>query len=102
MKSFLQEDKLILQAQFDLVSSKVQEYVMRSVDFFDVAGEFNEVILDISIVDNIDSTGITFVIGLYKAAINKGKKFHVIGMHADIYHVFQLIKLNEIFDIEMA
>lgn len=101
MKRFLQEDKLIIQAQFDLVASQLQEYVMNPVDFFDHPAEYNEVILDISMVNNIDSMGITFIVGLFKAAANKGKKFHVKGMHQDIYHVFQLIKLDGAFDIEL-
>jgi anti-anti-sigma factor len=102
MKKLIQGDKLIMQAEFDIVSSQVQGYVMNPVDFFDRAEEYNEVILDVSIVNNIDSTGIAFVIGIYKAAVNKGKKFRMIGMHPDIYHVFQLIKLNEVFEIELA
>jgi anti-anti-sigma factor len=102
MKKLLDGDKLIIQAQFDLVSSQVQGFVMNPVDFFDQAELYQEVVMDISLVNNIDSTGITFVIGIYKAAVNKGKKFRMIGMHPDIFHVFQLIKLNEVFDIELV
>lgn len=101
MKRFLQENKLIIQAQFDLVASQLQEYVMNPVDFFDHPEEYNDVVLDISIVNNIDSTGITFIVGLYKASIKKGKKFQVKGMPLDIYHVFKLIKLDEAFEIEL-
>jgi anti-anti-sigma factor len=101
MKRFLQGEQLIIQALFDLVASQLQEYVMNPVDFFDHPEEYREVVLDISMVNNIDSTGITFIIGLFKAAANKGKKFFVKGMHPEIYHVFQLIKLDEAFDIEL-
>lgn len=101
MQRFLQGEQLIILAQFDLVASQLQEYVMNPVDFFSHPEEYREVVLDISMVDIIDSTGITFIVGLFKAAANKGKKFHVKGMHQDIYHVFQLIKLDEAFDIEL-
>jgi anti-anti-sigma factor len=102
MKKLLQGDKLIIQVQFDLVSSQVQGYITHPVDYFDPVDQYSEVIMDISAVNNIDSNGITFVIGIYKAAINKGKKFKMVGMHQDIFHVFQLIKLNEVFEIELA
>lgn len=101
MKRFLQGEQLMIQAQFDLVASQLQEYVMNPIDFFDHPDEYHEVALDISMVNNIDSTGITFIVGLFKAAANKGKKFRVKGMHPDIYHVFQLIKLDEAFEIEL-
>jgi anti-anti-sigma factor len=101
MKRFIEGDKLIIQAQYDLVASQLQEYVMNPVDFFDHPEEYNDVILDVSMVNNIDSIGITFIVGLFKAATNKGKKFRVKGMLMDIYHVFQLIKLDEAFDIEL-
>ncbi|HBF38634.1 MAG TPA: hypothetical protein DDW50_15115 [Firmicutes bacterium] len=48
MKKLLDGDKLIIQAQFDLVSSQVQGFVMNPVDFFDQAELYQEVVRELS------------------------------------------------------
>jgi anti-sigma B factor antagonist len=60
---------------------------------------FNEVVLDLSRVMNIDSVGVTFVIGLYKRIDGLTKKFTVAGASEDIIRLFKLMKLDEFFDI---
>jgi anti-anti-sigma factor len=59
-----------------------------------------EMVLDLSNCENIDSIGVTFVVSLYKNVIREGKNFRVSGSNSDIRQLFKLMKLDEFIDLE--
>lgn len=59
-----------------------------------------ELVLDLSNCENIDSIGVTFVVSLYKNVIREGKNFRVSGSNSDIRQLFKLMKLDEFIDLE--
>lgn len=61
--------------------------------------EFNEFILDLTNIDNIDSVGVTFVIGLFKKVKGLEKQFKVSGASDDIQSLFKLMKLDQFFEM---
>jgi anti-anti-sigma factor len=60
----------------------------------------DELVLDLSNCENIDSIGVTFVVSLYKNVIREGKNFRVSGSNSDIRQLFKLMKLDEFIDLE--
>ncbi|MCA0385210.1 MAG: STAS domain-containing protein [Firmicutes bacterium] len=63
--------------------------------------QFTEVVLDLVNIRNIDSMGVTFVIGLYKKMENQGKAFSVSGASDDIVSLFKLMKLDQFFEMNL-
>lgn len=60
---------------------------------------FEDVVLDLANIKNIDSVGVTFVIGLYKKTIAMNKSFSVSGASEDILSLFRLMKLDHFFEM---
>jgi anti-anti-sigma factor len=60
---------------------------------------FGELILDLAGNDNIDSTGVTFVISVYKRTKERQKHFRVIGASSDVQMLFKLMKLDQFFEL---
>lgn len=61
---------------------------------------YEEVVIDMNKVNYIDSTGITFLIGLYKNLVRKNKKMRVIGARKEIRELFNIVNLTELFQVE--
>lgn len=58
--------------------------------------------LDLSGVREIDSLGITLILGLFKSCQKKGLAFSVEGVSPDILRVFKLFSLPKLFPISEA
>ena len=102
MEMTIKDGQLELLLQADLVASRISELVAKTNDFIHIPEEYYIITLNMSAVKNIDSKGVTFVVGLYKTAENNSKEFKAIGLSEDVYGLFQLMKLNKIFQIELA
>lgn len=60
----------------------------------------NTVILDMSDVNFIDSTGIGFLAATYNSLTKNGGTFRIIGLSEELYDFFISLRLNSYFDIE--
>jgi anti-anti-sigma factor len=60
------------------------------------------VVLDLSAVEQIDSLGITLVLGLFKSCQKGGAAFSVEGVSADLMRVFKLFNLTVYFPVTQA
>lgn len=60
----------------------------------------NRIIIDLTHVDYIDSTGLGVLIGAYKAQRATTGKFVISGMNARLSRLFKITGLNEIIEIE--
>lgn len=83
----------------NLTANHIQTHKNKIEEVLNSDMKFNEVVLDLSRVMNIDSVGVTFVIGLYKRIDGLPKKFSVSGASEDIIRLFKLMKLDEFFNI---
>jgi anti-anti-sigma factor len=72
------------------VKSKINEYHF-----------CEEVIIDISGVKSIDSTGITLLIGIYKSMKAKGIITKLEGVSKEIYELFKYMSFEEVFEISV-
>lgn len=100
MKHAETENNLILIPEGDIVSSRVKELIALAKSHMETAENYEKLVLDLSEVKIIDSIGITFVIGLFKNAKNSGKVFKVTSVSTDIQHLFMIMKLDQLFEIE--
>lgn len=97
MKIDVREDILTIEMSGDLVASVVRKNLEIAKDSIENNHSFKGVALDLSNVENIDSIGITFIVGLYKTALEHDKDFKVTGVNENIDHLFRLMSLDEVF-----
>lgn len=95
-----QKEKVIFKTHSGLISANISQYNERIESYLVQNHVFEELELDISNTDNIDSHGVSFIVGLYKACLREGKQFKVSGSGEDIVQLFKLMKLEEFFDID--
>ncbi len=100
MKKEISNNTMTLTLQEDLVASNVSGYKSNVEAYLQESlGEVDEVVLDLSACNNIDSVGVTFVVGIYKQVTNEAMGFRVMGSSEEIKQLFKLMKLDEIFDM---
>ncbi len=86
----------------DLIAPNVKNFETQIADYLREmeSVKMDELVLDLSNCENIDSIGVTFVVSLYKNVIREGKNFRVSGSNSDIRQLFKLMKLDEFIDLE--
>lgn len=57
------------------------------------------VVLDLAHVQQIDSLGITLVLGLFKSCQTQRLGFRIQGAHTDLQRVFKLFNLTKFFEV---
>jgi anti-anti-sigma factor len=93
-------DLLRLRPRVDLVASTVE--AQRTEMMQALAGRQGSVVLDLGEVAQIDSLGITLVLGLFKTCQKAGVDFKVEGVRPDLMRVFRLFNLPRFFPIAEA
>jgi anti-anti-sigma factor len=84
----------------DLIAPNVKEFEKKVTRYFEEEPDLEEVVIDMSSIKNIDSVGITFIIGMFRDVTKDGSLFKVTGCNNDIKQLFRLMKLDDFFDIE--
>lgn len=100
MEKIVQGDAVILKLQEDLIAPNVKQFNRNVMEMLGGKEDYDELVLDLDRIENIDSVGVTFVVSLYKAASNEGRHFRVVNSNSDIIQLFKLMKLDEFFDME--
>lgn len=100
MEIIKHKDKVILKIQKALISANVSRYHQDVMELLERGSFFDDMELDLSETENIDSFGVSFIISLYKSCLNEGKQFKVLGSSDDIIHLFKLMKLDEFFELD--
>lgn len=93
-------DVLRLTPRGDLVASSVEEERASLLKALESAKK--TVVLDLSPTEQVDSLGITLILGLYKSCQKRGITFSVEGAKADIIRVFKLFSLTKLFAVSEA
>jgi len=60
-----------------------------------------EVVIDMSGLKSITSTGIGKIVLLYKELQKKGGKVRIVGVNDTIMQIFKIVKLNKLIKIEV-
>lgn len=82
-----------------LTANNVSKFNDKLESIFSSDLSFSEIVLDLANTKNIDSVGVTFVIGLYKKTEAFNKHFSVSGASSDILSLFRLMKLDQFFEV---
>lgn len=103
-KSLLKVSKLpdgvSIHPKAELVASQVEP--LRDSLQAALAGVKGKVVLDLDGITQIDSMGVTLILGLYKSAQNQGHSFSVVGVDRNLVRVFRLFSLTKFFPVEEA
>ena len=82
-------------------TSCLNDLLQQSYSLLDQYDAYQEVVIDMGKVNYIDSTGITFLIGLYKNLLRKNKKMRITGARKEIMELFTIVDLTELFQAEV-
>ncbi len=98
MRKTLEDSILTLTLQEDLIATNVRDFKSIIERYLqDEMGNVDEVVLDLSACENIDSVGVTFVVGVYKQVTGDAMGFRITGSSEEIKQLFKLMKLDEFF-----
>ena len=94
----IKDNQLLLHLDEDLVANNIKELIPQTKQLLTSETDFEEVVLNFKDVKIVDSIGISFVIGLYKTTQSIYKTFKITGINQDIRNIFELMKLNNLFE----
>jgi len=100
MKTQKADGTLRLNPNGDLVASTVEvlrDSMLKALESAKIA-----VVLDLASTKQIDSLGITLVLGLFKSCQKKELAFSIEGASTDLLRVFKLFNLTKFFPIAEA
>ena len=85
---------IALKGEIDLeYSAQAREIMLAAV------ADFRSVVVDLSAVPMIDSSGIASMLEAYQTARKRGKDFILVSVHQSVLRVLKLARLETIFDI---
>lgn len=90
---------LVLQPEQNLIAVNLEDQEKRIRKGLEDHGDVSGIVLDLSLVDEIDSLGINLVVGLFKELEKRGLKFRVTGCIQPIKNLFNLFKLSSYFEV---
>ncbi len=93
-------DGLRIHPKAELVASQVE--ALRDALQAAIQGVKGRIELDLEGITQIDSMGVTLILGLYKSAQNLGLSFGVTGVDRNLARVFRLFSLTKFFPVEEA
>ena len=99
MEFSLIEDQLICKITTNLVATNIKPMIEELQEALEQNEGYHLLQLDLSMSKNIDSMGVTFLIGTFKTLLNQGKKMQLVGVSEGMLHLFKVMKLDEIFEI---
>jgi len=102
MESIFKNQIVLFKIKTHLTAAYVKDLVIKTKKELEHYQDYQGVEIDLSQAHNIDSMGITFLIGVYKTVSAEGKTFKVLGVSDAMLQLFAIMKLDEIFEIEKA
>ncbi len=95
------ERTAVVQLEGEVVLETLHD-LRRDLDAFLGANDHLNIDIDMSRVVFMDSSGIGFLIGLQKNAVQHGKKLRLLSPGPAIAKLLSMLKLNEFFEIAAA
>ena len=92
------EDRMTILLEEDLIAPNVKEFNHFVSENLMELDELDEVVLNLSSVENIDSIGVTFVIGLYESVLKDGLGFAIADASENVRQLFKLMKLEDLLE----
>lgn len=100
MEKIIEGRSVIFTISEGLTANKIPSYNQSLEELLPESAVYDEYILNLNETNNIDSTGVTFVISIYKKMKTLEKRFCVTGASDDVQNLFKLMKLDKFFDMQ--
>lgn len=100
IKAQVSDGCLRLNPRGDIVASSVESLRDTLLKALETARD--PVVLDLSSTKQIDSLGITLVLGLFKSCQKQNLPFSIEGVSSDLLRVFRLFNLTKFFPVKEA
>jgi anti-anti-sigma factor len=94
-----EENSIVCIPQVNMVASNVSAMRDRILSKIESL-EWQELIVDCSEVDTLDSIGVNLVVGLFKKAESTSSQFKMTGCNDAIKKVLNLFRLDQKFSVE--
>jgi anti-anti-sigma factor len=98
MYNKIEDDRMLVFLEDDLIAPNVKGFNQTVSDYLVDIEDLDEIVLDLSSVENIDSIGVTFVIGLYKSVTKDGLGFAISNASDNVRQLFKLMKLEDLLE----
>lgn len=99
VKVIEEKEKFIIEIDGDLDIYQSQKFKEEIRDIYEK--EARDIEIRAKNMNYLDSTGLGSLISLLKLAREKDKKVYIKDLKKSLYKIFQITKLNELFDIEV-
>ncbi len=100
MEYSIENEELTLLITKGLTANYVSDYKLSLEKLSQMHTQYRVCILNLNQTMNIDSSGVTFVINLYKKMKSLEKEFTVIVAGEEIQDLFRLMKLDQFFELK--
>ena len=98
MYNIINEESMTIFLEKDLVAPNVPGFNDNIKTYSKDISALSQVVLSLETVNNIDSIGVTFVIGLYKKVTKLGVGFKIHDASANVKQLFKLMKLDDLLE----
>lgn len=102
MEAKFEQNKLVIEIKDNLVASRLKGFSESAEKYAGQKENYNELVLNLFDVKIIDSIGLSFIISLFKTVSGLDRRFKIVGTNQDIRQLFQIMKLDQVIEIESA
>ncbi|RQD69591.1 MAG: anti-sigma factor antagonist [Tindallia sp. MSAO_Bac2] len=95
----IQNGVLTFKFQYNPTASNINEFLKYMYQIIDTKEIYDEVVMDFSEVQYVDSTGITFLIGIYRYLSKMKKSFRIINARKEIVDLFEIVNMTNLFQV---
>lgn len=99
MKALLEDNRLVLQPETDLIASRIEQLRMEVLAQLKRHPGAEAVVLDAAGVEIVDSLGVNLIIGMYRQAVADGKSFEVVNAGSRFIKVARFFRFFALFSI---
>ncbi|MDR3557507.1 MAG: STAS domain-containing protein [Syntrophobacteraceae bacterium] len=92
------ENQALIQLQEPLTSALARELRPRLLEV--IAKGATQMVMDLSLVDLVDSGGIGLLIATRNSLAKVGGGMRIVGASSEIQHLFQVMRLDRHFEVE--
>lgn len=91
--------KITFILEYNPTALNINYYLQHMYQIVDSKEEYREVVIGLDQVEYIDSTGVTFLIGLYRYLQKNDKSMRVINARKEIVELFEIVNLKDLFHV---
>lgn len=99
MKTFIQENRLVLEPQTDLIASHIEVLREAVLEAMKKHTGVSVVVVDAAGIEIVDSLGVNLIIGIYRQSAAESKSFEIINAGEKFIKVARFFRFYSLFSI---